>query len=109
MRAIRFGLFSTFIFAVGVAVSPAGAQDTQAAPAAPAAQPAAPAEASGGIEEIIVTAQKREQSAQEVPIAITAISAELQTGAIRDLRDLNGFAASAPRARTTTPSTRRSP
>ena len=88
MRAIRFGLFSTFILAIGVAGAPAGAQETQAAPAAPAAAPAS----SGGIEEIIVTAQKREQSAQEVPIAITAISAELETSAIRDLRDLNGFA-----------------
>ena len=62
----------------------------QATPAAPA--PAAAADENrGGIEEIIVTAQKREQSAQEVPIAITAISAELETSAIRDLRDLNGF------------------
>lgn len=70
-----------------------GAHAQEAAPApaaAPAAEPAAP-EQRGGIEEIIVTAQKREQSAQEVPIAITAISAELQTSAIRDLRDLNGF------------------
>jgi iron complex outermembrane receptor protein len=32
--------------------------------------------AEGGIEEIVVTAQKREESIQEVPIAITAVSGE---------------------------------
>ncbi len=79
-------------FSIATLVAPLTASAQEPAPATPAAQPAAPAAASGGIEEIIVTAQKREQSAQEVPIAITAISAELQTSAIRDLRDLNGFA-----------------
>lgn len=32
---------------------------------------------SGGLEEVTVTAQRREQSLQEVPIAITAFSAEM--------------------------------
>jgi iron complex outermembrane receptor protein len=44
------------------------------------------------IEEIVVTARKREESAQEVPVAITAISKELRNATIRDLVDLNGFA-----------------
>ncbi|WP_206606276.1 TonB-dependent receptor [Steroidobacter cummioxidans] len=46
---------------------------------------------SGGraVEEIIVTAQKREQNLQDVPIVITALSAGLLRDAgVRDLRDL---------------------
>ena len=51
------------------------------------------AESSGAmIEEIIVTARKREESAQEVPIAITALSGELRSSTIRNLADVNGFA-----------------
>ncbi len=45
-----------------------------------------------GIEEVIVTARKREESAQEVPVAITALSGELRNASIRSLADLNGFA-----------------
>lgn len=44
------------------------------------------------IEEIIVTARKREESAQDVPVAITALSTELENSTIRSLADLNGFA-----------------
>ena len=54
--------------------------------------PALAEERSVGIEEVVVTARKREESAQEVPVAITAISEELTNATIRDLRDLNGFA-----------------
>ena len=42
------------------------------------------------LEEIIVTAQKREQSLQEVPVAVTAISAEeLKASGVDDIADLN--------------------
>ena len=44
------------------------------------------------IEEVIVTARKREESAQEVPVAITALSQELTRSTIRNLADVNGFA-----------------
>ena len=44
------------------------------------------------IEEIVVTARKREESAQEVPVAITALTAEMSKATIRDLTDLNGYA-----------------
>ena len=44
------------------------------------------------IEEVIVTARKREESAQEVPVAITALSGELRNSTIRNLADVNGFA-----------------
>ncbi|MFX3658267.1 MAG: TonB-dependent receptor [bacterium] len=44
------------------------------------------------IEEVIVTARKTEESAQSVPIAITALSQELESPTIRNLTDLNGYA-----------------
>ncbi len=51
------------------------------------------AESSGAmIEEIIVTARKREESAQEVPVAITALSGELRSSTLRNLADVNGYA-----------------
>ena len=44
------------------------------------------------IEEIIVTAQKREQSAQDVPISITAMGEELLSSTIRNIADITGYA-----------------
>ncbi len=47
------------------------------------------------IEEIVVTAQKREEGVQEVPIAVTAISnQELERSGIQDVRDLQMLAPS---------------
>lgn len=55
--------------------------------------PAVAQESSGvTIEEVLVTARKRTESAQNVPIAITALSKELESATIRNLQDLNGFA-----------------
>ena len=45
------------------------------------------------IEEIIVTAQKREQSAQDVPISITAMDEELLSSTIRNISDVTGYEA----------------
>lgn len=57
---------------------------------------AVPAQAqseSSGLEEIIVTAQKREQSLQDVPIAITALVGDaLQANRITSVVDLSGLA-----------------
>ena len=50
------------------------------------------AENSLAIEEVVVTARKQEESSQDVPIAMTAISEQLQNSTIRSLTDLNGFA-----------------
>jgi len=47
----------------------------------------------GGLDEIVVTAQKREQNLQDVPIAISAIGSEkLERLNVRDTRDLSGLA-----------------
>ena len=48
---------------------------------------------SGGLEEIVVTAQKREQSVQDVPIAVTALAGDaLQTNRVTNVTDLSGLA-----------------
>jgi iron complex outermembrane recepter protein len=48
--------------------------------------------AQGALEEIVVTAQKREQSLQDAPIAISAFSSEaLEQQGISDVRDISGF------------------
>ncbi len=54
---------------------------------------AAPAFAQEGVADIVVTAQKREERLQEVPIAITALSAtQLETKGIANAADLSGLA-----------------
>ena len=44
------------------------------------------------LEEVLVTARKREESLQDVPAAVTSLSAELQRATLRDFRDLEGLA-----------------
>jgi iron complex outermembrane receptor protein len=51
------------------------------------------ADRSGGLEEIVVTAQRREQSMQDVPVAITAFTRDaLQANRISSVSDLTGLA-----------------
>jgi iron complex outermembrane receptor protein len=58
----------------------------QAAPAA--AQPAA-AQAEASVDDIIVTAQKRSQSLQNVPIVVTTVTKQLlQDSGVKDIKDL---------------------
>ncbi len=48
---------------------------------------------STGLEEIVVTAQKREQNLQDVPIAVTAITGDsLETNRVTSVSDLSGLA-----------------
>jgi iron complex outermembrane receptor protein len=49
------------------------------------------AERSLAIEEIIVTARKREESIQEVPVSVTSIDRELKEASLRRLDDLQSF------------------
>lgn len=60
--------------------------------ATPAFAQEAPVQDDGGaIREIVVTAQKREESAQSVPVAITALDEKaLDTGMVQDIRDVAG-------------------
>ena len=55
--------------------------------------PAPESGASARLEEIVVTAQKREQRLQDVPVAVTALTSEaLTVNRISNVRDLNGLA-----------------
>lgn len=59
--------------------------------ALPAAAQTAPAEPTATLEAVKVTARKREETLQDVPVAVTALTAEqLDKLAIKDLGDLQG-------------------
>jgi iron complex outermembrane receptor protein len=66
----------------------------QDAATAPPAEPAAGTEpASGGIEEVIVSARRREESIQTTPVAVTAITtAQLDAAAVGNIGALQGAA-----------------
>ena len=75
----------------------ASAQTEREAPAPVAAvtgEQLAQAHKSGPrVDSVLVTARKTEEAAQDVPVAMTAISAELELASVKDLRDLNGYSA----------------
>jgi len=78
------------VAAVSLAVPGIAAAQTTP-PAEEAAQPAAPADVSdaGTGNEIIVTAGKREQTLQDIPVAVTVTTAaQIEKAQIRDIRDL---------------------
>jgi iron complex outermembrane receptor protein len=76
-------ILSTGLVALAMAPTMASAQAAQAAPA----------DDHSGLEEIVVTAQKREQSLQDVPVAVTAISkASIEANRIVNVSDLSGIA-----------------
>ena len=81
-------MIGTAMSAIMFVCGPANAQ------AAAAQTPPEPAATSGNaLEEIVVTAQKREQSLQDVPIAVTAItSTQLVANRITNVQDLSGLA-----------------
>ena len=55
------------------------------------AQEAQAEEDQGGIREILVTAQRREENIQSVPVAVTALDAEaLSESTVKDIRDIAG-------------------
>ena len=57
-----------------------------------AGQPLALAQEEGlALEEIIVTARKREESMQEVPISVTSIGAQLNRSTLRSLQDIQNY------------------
>ena len=80
------------------ALAPVEAPAASEAPEAPVAEaapatPAAKAESSLAIEEIVVTARKRAESIQEVPVAVTALSGDmLEKNAVLTIADVGKFA-----------------
>ncbi|WP_420384458.1 TonB-dependent receptor [Novosphingobium sp.] len=85
MREVR-----TSISAIAVVLSlVATSAMAQAAPQAPAGAPAATPAGDHTVDEIIVTAQKRSNSLQNVPIVVTAVGRQLlQDTGIKDIKDL---------------------
>jgi len=80
-------------------VIPSGAtnQSPDTVPPAPATSPAAatPIQSEGGLEDIIVTAERREQNLQDVPISATVLSAEsLAQRGVNNVSDLQQVAPS---------------
>jgi iron complex outermembrane receptor protein len=72
-----------------LALTCSGMAMAQTAPAANQAQ----SQDSSGVEDIIVTAQRREQRLQDVPLAVTAIAGDtLVTNRVRNVTDLTGLA-----------------
>ncbi|HTU12098.1 MAG TPA: TonB-dependent receptor [Allosphingosinicella sp.] len=80
---------ATTALASGFVAAPAFAQD-DAAPTA--AEPIAAQEDQGGVADIVVTAQRRSESLQRVPITIQAFTAEaIQELGVAELRDLEAL------------------
>ena len=75
-----------------------------------AAAPADDAQASGGLQEVVVTAERREASLQTVPIAVSALSAEtLENRQIKQYEDLQRFVPSLKMTKNVTSPTNVSP
>jgi outer membrane receptor protein involved in Fe transport len=96
MRSVALGSASFAVIAAIAFAAPAVAQEAQPgvtdrAQDTTMTDPTSATQDQGGnsVEEIVVTAQKREQSLQDVPIVVTAISEQaLQDAGVRDIKDL---------------------
>jgi iron complex outermembrane recepter protein len=74
-------------------IAPPGAQAGDAASATGAAGPEAPATTgAGGLQEVVVTAQRREEALSKVPISVTALTQDaIDARGIEDFRDMVRF------------------
>ena len=87
MRVGRLAL--SLVLLLVTATTPAIAQDSASTDQAEPAAERASSEDAMLLADVVVTAQKREQSIQDVPVSITAFDAEqLAAAKLRDLRDL---------------------
>lgn len=83
---INFRHGCSFAALLVAAAAPAAAQSIAPGAAPPSAAPDQPSPGTDGLQEIVVTAQKRSESAQTVPISISALSgATLKTSGIKDI------------------------
>lgn len=82
----RFSMSASALTLVCALVTPAFADEAETATGVDASQ--------GGLQEIVVTARKRVESAQDVPVAVTVLSAEQITQ--KDLTSLEKIASSTP-------------
>ena len=84
MREVRTS-FSAIAVALSLVATSAVAQSAAPVPATPAATPTP----EHNVDEIIVTAQKRSNSLQNVPIVVTAVGRQLlQDTGVKDIKDL---------------------
>ena len=93
MRILSSSISALALATAGMFASPAGAQATaEPAPADPA-QPATAAPAPSGVGDIVVTAQRRSENLQNVPVSVGIIDrqqlAAINTGGA-DIRGLSG-------------------
>lgn len=86
MRGCKSALLAGTVLGMAITAAPALAQDTP-----PDSEGTLRA---GGLDEIIVTARKRQETVQDVPVAVTAITAEQIT--TRDITSVEKIAAIAP-------------
>ncbi len=93
MKFVTRYLGTTCTAALLLAVSVAQAEE--AAPPPPAATTASSTADDGTLQEIVVTAQKRSENIQKVPVAVTAFTADtLNDLGVKDVNDLTGLAPS---------------
>lgn len=86
MKNLKIGA-ATLVLAHLMVMDPAYAQDRPATP-----DDTTTKADSGQLDEIVVTAQKREQNLQETPVAVSALSAEkLEMLGVRESTDLSGL------------------
>jgi outer membrane receptor protein involved in Fe transport len=81
MRIVKYILLASSVLGASVVAQPVFAQQSDQA-------------SSGGLTDIVVTARKREESAQSVPVAVTALSAEVIQQ--RDITSIEKIAAATP-------------
>src|SRR5438094_562658 len=80
-------IFATTVLTSVILAQPASAQAASSTPAAPAAT--ATTDNSQGVQEIVVTARRREENILSVPLSISAMSGDqLETAGIKTITDL---------------------
>ena len=89
LPSIRRSLLAGLLGLLGVIALPVTAQETTPPPATDEEKAAQQEQPQTASEEIVVTARKREENVQEVPIAVTVVTAdELEESAAADISEL---------------------